>query len=56
MHSTQSLRTGPRRRPRIWRIVIVAVLVAAIAEPIVMYLALAREKEQRRIASELLFP
>jgi hypothetical protein len=35
--------------------VIVAVLVAAIGEPIVMYLALAREKEQRRAASELSF-
>jgi hypothetical protein len=50
MHSTE---VRPHRRPRIWRIVIVALLVAAISEPIIMYLTLAREKEKRRAAAEL---
>jgi hypothetical protein len=53
MHSTEGLRSGSHRRPRIWRFVILAVLIAAIGEPIVMYLTLAREKEQRRTAAEL---
>jgi len=55
MHSTESLRGGAHRRPRIWRIVVLAVVIAAIGEPTVMYLALAREKEQRRAAAELTF-
>ena len=55
MHSTEGLRSGTRRRPRIWRIVVLAVLIAAIGEPIVMYLALAREKERRQAATELTF-
>jgi hypothetical protein len=55
MHSTEGLRGRQQRRSRIWRIVIAAVLAAAIGEPIVMYLSLAREKEQRRTATELSF-
>jgi hypothetical protein len=55
MHSTESLRAGTHRRPRIWRIVVLAVLIAAVGEPIIMYLTLAREKEQRRAAAELPF-
>ena len=55
MHSTEGLQGGTHRRPRIWRIVILAVVIAAIGEPTVMYLALAREKEQRRAAAELTF-
>jgi hypothetical protein len=55
MHSTEGLHGRPQRRSRVWRIVIVAILAAAIGEPIVMYLSLAREKEQRRTASELSF-
>ncbi|MGO9309052.1 MAG: hypothetical protein ACLQDL_08525 [Spirochaetia bacterium] len=53
MHSTESLRGAPRRRTRLWRIVIVTLLVTAVGEPIVMYLTLVREKEQRRAAAEL---
>jgi hypothetical protein len=53
MHSTEGLRGGTHRRPRIWRIVIVTLLIAAIGEPIVMYLTLVREKEKRRAAAEL---
>jgi hypothetical protein len=55
MHSTEGFRGGTHRRPRIWRIVVLAVLIAAIGEPIIMYLTLAREKEQRRAAAELTF-
>ena len=53
MHSTEGLRGGPRRRPRIWRIVIVALIAAAILEPLIMYRTLARQKEMRRAAAEL---
>jgi len=53
MHSTEGLQGGPNRRPRIWRIMIVTLLIAAIGEPIVMYLTLVREKEKRRTAAEL---
>jgi hypothetical protein len=55
MHSTESLRSPTHRRPRIWRIVVLAVVIAAIGEPTIMYLALAREKEQRRAAAEITF-
>jgi len=53
MHRVEGLRGVPRRRTRIWRIVIVTLLVSAIGEPFVMYLTLAREKEKRRAAAEL---
>ena len=44
MHSTEGLRGAPHRRTRIWRIVIVTLLIAAVGEPIVMYLTLVRGK------------
>jgi hypothetical protein len=53
MHSTEGLRGGSHRRPRILKYVLVALLLAAIAEPIAMYLNLSREKENRRAAVEL---
>ncbi len=53
MHPTEGLQGVPRRRARIWRIVIVTLLVSAIGEPLVMYLTLVREKEKRRAAAEL---
>ena len=53
MHSTEGLRGVPHQRPRIWTILVVSVLIALIAEPIVMYWTLVREKEQRRVAAEL---
>jgi hypothetical protein len=49
----EGLQRTPHRRTRIWRIVIVTLLVAAIGEPIVMYLTLVREKERRQAAAEL---
>ena len=55
MHPTESLRNGTHRRPRIWRIVVLGIVIAAIGEPTVMYLALAHEKDQRRAAAELPF-
>ncbi|MGA2639353.1 MAG: hypothetical protein ABSG21_00455 [Spirochaetia bacterium] len=53
MHSTEGLQRGPTRRARIWRFVVVTLLIAAIGEPIVMYLTLVREKEKRRAAAEI---
>ena len=71
MHSTESLPGGtsgparsgtrgsgqaPHRRPRIGTILLVVVVAAAITEPVVMYLKLAHQKEQRREAAELALP
>jgi hypothetical protein len=56
MHSTEGLRAGPHRRPRIWTILVVSLLVGVIAEPLIMYRTLVREKEQRRAAAELTIP
>jgi hypothetical protein len=56
MDSTEGLRRAPRRRPRIWKIVIIAVLLAAIGEPIVMYRILVQEKEERQAAAGLVIP
>lgn len=53
MHSTEGLRGGPHRRPRIWTILVVSLLIGAIAEPVIMYWTLVRQKEQRRAAAEL---
>ena len=53
MRSTEGLQGGPRRRARIWRVVVATLLIAAIGEPIVMYLTLVREKEKRRAAAEI---
>ena len=54
MHSTEGLRRAPHRRPRIWKIVIIAVLLAAIGEPIVMYRILVLEKEKRQAAGQVI--
>jgi hypothetical protein len=56
MHSTEGLQRAPHRRPRIWKIVIVAVLLAAIGEPIVMYRMLVLQREQRQAAAGLVIP
>jgi hypothetical protein len=56
MHSTEGLRRAPHRRPRIWKIVIIAVLIAAIGEPIVMYRMLVLQKEKRQAAAGLVIP
>ena len=56
MHPAEGLRGGPQRPPRIRTILAVSVLIALIAEPIVMYRTLVREKEQRRAAAELAVP
>ena len=56
MHSTDGLRRAPHRRPRIWKIVIITVLVAAIGEPIVMYRMLVLQKEKRQATAELVIP
>jgi hypothetical protein len=47
-------RGAPRagRRLRIRRIVIVALLLAALVEPLVMYRTLMREREERRTVAE----
>ncbi len=56
MHSTDSFQRGPHRRPRIWKIVVLAVLLAAIAEPLVMYRMLVAQKEKREAAAGLVIP
>ncbi len=53
MHPSEGLRGGPRRRPRVWTILLVSLLVGVVVEPIIMYWTLVREKEQRRAAAEL---
>ncbi len=39
-----------------WKIVLIALLVAAIAEPIVMYRMLVLQKEKRQAAAGLVIP
>jgi hypothetical protein len=56
MHSWESIHGGRHRRPRIGTILVVAVLVALVVEPIVMYRTLVSQKEQRRAAAELTMP
>jgi hypothetical protein len=56
MHSTEGLHSAPHRRGRIWRIVIVAVLLALIAEPLFMYRMLVAQKEKRQAATALTLP
>ncbi len=56
MDSMEGLRRAPHRRPRIWKIVVIAVLLAAIGEPIVMYRILVQEKEKRQAAAGLVIP
>ncbi len=46
---------APRRRLRIWKIVVIAVLFAAIGEPLFMYHMLVLQKEKRQSA-ELAVP
>lgn len=56
MDSTEGLQRTPHRRPRIWKIVIIAVLVAAVGEPVVMYRMLVLQKEKRQAAAGLVIP
>ena len=56
MHSTEGFRSVPHRRGRIWRIVIVAVLIGAIGEPLFMYHMLILQKEKRQAAEALALP
>ncbi len=50
MESNQGPAAAPRRRLRIWKIVLIAVLAAVISEPIIMYRVLSHQKEQRQSA------
>ncbi len=56
MHSTDRLQRTPARRPRVWKIVLVAVVLAAVAEPLVMYRVLVAQREQRQEAAALAVP
>jgi len=56
MHSTDGFQRSPHRRLRIWKIVLAAVLLAAIAEPLVMYRMLEAQKEKRQAAAGLVIP
>ena len=44
-----------RRRGRIWKIIIIGVLLAVIGEPLVMYRVLVLQKEKRQ-AAEIVVP
>jgi hypothetical protein len=46
----------PRKHRRMLRIVLIFLAITAIAEPIVMYRRLVREKEERRAAAERSLP
>ena len=48
MHTTAGIGDGTRRRKPIRRIVIVAIVLLALIEPLVMYAALMRERAERR--------
>jgi hypothetical protein len=52
MSTVMGSREQPRRKRTIRRIVIAAILLALIAEPIVMYKALQHERDDRRAAME----
>jgi hypothetical protein len=56
MHSTEELRSAPRRRVRIWKIVIIVVLLAVISEPLIMYRMLIAEKEKRQASAQIATP
>ncbi len=55
MHTTHSLGNAPHRR-RIWRYVIIGVLLAAVCEPLFMYRMLTIQKEKRQAATGLVIP
>ncbi len=55
MHTTHSLGNAPHRR-RIWRYVIIGVLLAAVCEPLFMYHMRAAQKEKRQAAAGLVIP
>lgn len=58
--SSESIHGGRHRRPRIGTILVIAVLVALVVEPIVMYRNLVSQREQRRaertLPAELTMP
>ena len=55
MSATDRSPATRRRHVRIWKIVIIAVLLAAIGEPLVMYHMLVVQKEKRQ-AAEFVVP
>ena len=56
MHSTDHVQRTPPRRLRAWKIVLVAVVLAAVVEPLVMYRVLVAQREQRQEAAALVMP
>gem|GEM_PF-4178951 len=53
MHTTTGIGDGTRRRRPIRRIVIVAIVLLALIEPLVMYAALMHERAQRRAVTDI---
>ena len=56
MQSADSFQRAPQRRPRIWKFVLVAVVLAALVEPLVMYRILEAQRERRQEAAGLVIP
>ncbi|HTO23133.1 MAG TPA: hypothetical protein VMQ10_11710 [Spirochaetia bacterium] len=56
MLSADRVQRTPPRRVRVWKIVLVAVVLAAVVEPLVMYRVLVAQREQRQEAAALVMP
>jgi hypothetical protein len=52
MHTAAGIRGGARRRRPIRRIVLFAILLLALVEPLIMYRSLVRERAQRRAVAD----
>jgi hypothetical protein len=48
MHITAEIGQRPRRRPKTWKIIVLAVVGLALLEPVVMYTLLERQKAYRQ--------
>jgi hypothetical protein len=55
MDASHGIGRGTHRRPPLRRLVLAAVLLVVLAEPIVMYRSLEHERAQRRVAAVDMF-
>jgi hypothetical protein len=52
MENIVEARPKPRKRRHVLRVVLIVLALAAIAEPVIMYRRLVRQREERRAAAE----